>query len=156
MRELSSRGLGWLLTVCGAIGLAAAGILSVEKYRLSTNPFYVPSCSINESVSCTTIMNSEQSAAFGFPNPYLGLVGFAVILTIGVAVLAGARFARWFWVGLGVGILAGLAFVLWLMFQSIVVIGAYCPYCMIVWVVMFALTAGAARALVRARGSAAP
>lgn len=126
---------GLLLTVCGAIGLVAASILSIEKYKLLTNPFYAPSCNVNASINCTAIMNSDQSAVFGFPNPYLGLAGFAVVLTIGVALLAGARFAQWFWWGLQIGVIAGMAFVLWLMYQSIVVIGALCPYCMAVWVV---------------------
>ncbi|GAB3117739.1 hypothetical protein GCM10027055_29880 [Janibacter alkaliphilus] len=142
---------GWLLTVCGALGLAAAAILSYEKYRLLENPFYVPSCSVNETVSCTQIMQSAQSSAFGFPNPYLGLVGFAVVLTTGVVVLAGARLARWYWLGLAGGILAGAAFVLWLMYQSIVVIGALCPYCMVVWAVMIVLTGALARGALRAR-----
>ncbi|RZS36387.1 vitamin K epoxide reductase family protein [Herbihabitans rhizosphaerae] len=33
------------------------------------------------------------------------------------------------------GALAGVLFVHWLIYQSLYVIGALCPYCMIVWVV---------------------
>lgn len=132
---------GWLLTIAGAVGLAAAAVLSIEKYRLLTNPFYVPTCSVNETISCTTIMKSSQSSVFGFPNPYLGLVGFTVVLVVGVVLLTGAWLPPWFWLGLNAGVLAGTVFVAWLMYQSIVVLGAYCPYCMVVWVVTWTLLA---------------
>ena len=35
-----------------------------------------PGCSLNPVVSCGNIMKSEQAAAFGFPNPMLGLVAY--------------------------------------------------------------------------------
>lgn len=130
-----------VVTVAGLIGLAAALVLSIEKYQLLVNPFYRPSCSVNEKVNCTAVMQSEQSALLGFPNPYLGLIGFAIVLTIGVAALAGTRFPGWIWKGLSLGILAGLALVAWLAYQSIVVIEALCPYCMAVWVVTIVLAA---------------
>ena len=72
----------------------------------------------------------------GFPNPIIGVAAFPVVVTTGVAVLAGARLARWYWLGLQVGVTAALAFVAWLAFQSIYRIGALCPYCMVVWAVV--------------------
>nr|WP_279672441.1 vitamin K epoxide reductase family protein [Flexivirga meconopsidis] len=142
--------MGWILSICGAIGLVAAGTLSIEKYKLLTNPFYAPSCNVSATINCGTVMQSDQAAAFGFPNPFIGLVGFAVVLTIGVAVLAGARFSRWFWWGLTAGVAAGLVFVGWLAFQSIFVIEALCPYCMAVWAVMLVLAGTMARCVIRA------
>ena len=72
----------------------------------------------------------------GFPNPLTGIAGFAIVATIGAAMLAGATFRRWFWLGLQAGTVFGIAFVTWLMIQSLYSIGALCPYCMIVWAVM--------------------
>lgn len=153
----ASRRLAWVITLCGAVGLVAAAVLAYEKYRLLANPFYTPSCNISSAVNCTAVMQSDQSNAFGFPNPYLGLVGFAVVLTIGLALLAGSTFAGWFWSGLNVGILAGAGFVLWLMYQSAVEIEAYCPYCMVVWVVTAILTvAVSAHTFRRLRSPAGP
>lgn len=129
----------WVLTLAGVVGLTASAVLAIEKYQLLKNPFYVPSCSVNETLNCTQIMQSDQAALFGFPNPYLGLVGFTVVVTIGAAALAGARFARWFWRGLSAGIALALLLVLWLAYQSIAVIGALCPYCMLVWVAVASL-----------------
>ena len=129
------RPLAVLLLVGGLVGLAAAFILAVEKFRLLTNPLYVPTCSINATFSCGSVMRSSQAEVFGFPNPLLGLVGFAIVAATGAALLAGAKLAGWYWGGLQLGVTGGVVFVHWLMFQSAFVIGALCPYCMVVWVV---------------------
>lgn len=127
--------LAWVLLVGGLLGEAAALILSVEKYRLAVDPDYITSCDLNPVVSCGSIMTTPQAAAFGIPNSLLGVAGFAVVATVGAALLAGARTAGWFWAGLQAGVTAGLLFVLWLIGQSLYVIGALCPYCMVVWIV---------------------
>jgi uncharacterized membrane protein len=134
-KQFVSRLLPWVLTGGGAIGLLAAVVLTIEKVALLRDPGYIPSCSINPVLSCGSVMKTPQAEAFGFPNPLLGIAGFAVVTTIGVAVLAGARFARWFWLGLQAGASLGAVFVHWLIFQSLYRIGALCPYCMIVWAV---------------------
>ncbi|MFY1683706.1 vitamin K epoxide reductase family protein [Micromonospora sp. WMMD730] len=135
----AARIIGWVLAVCGAIGSAAALTLTIEKINLLTDPSYRPSCSINPILSCGSVMTTPQAAAFGFPNPLIGIVGFSVVTTIGVAVLAGARLPRWFWLGLQLGVTFGIGFVHWLIFQSLYRIGALCPYCMVVWVVTIAI-----------------
>ena len=80
-------------------------------------------------------MQTSQAEAFGFPNPIIGVAGFSVVLTVGVAVVAGARLDRWFWLGLQAGVTFGVGFVHWLIFQSLYRIDALCPYCMVVWTV---------------------
>ena len=84
-------------------------------------------------------MTTDQAEAFGFPNPIIGVAGFTVVLTTGVALLAGATFRRWYWLGLQAGVTFGVVFVHWLIFQSLYRIGALCPYCMVVWVVTIPL-----------------
>ena len=54
---------------------------------------------------------------------------------MGAAILAGARFARWFWVCFWAGIAFAFAFVIWLIGQSIYVLGTLCPWCMVTWAV---------------------
>jgi len=126
----------WLLLGGGLIGLVAACVLLFEKIKLLENPSYVPSCNFNPVLSCGTIMRTDQASVFGFPNPMLGLVGFAMVVATGAALLAGARFARWYWLGMQAGVLFGIGFVAWLAFQSLYRIGALCPYCMVVWAVV--------------------
>lgn len=56
-----------------------------------------------------------------------------MFVTVGVGLLAGARFAPWFWAGLQVGATFAMVFVHWLIFQSLYEIGKLCPWCMVVW-----------------------
>lgn len=128
------RGTAWTLTLAALGGLVAAFVLLVEKFALLTDPTYVPSCSINPVLSCGSIMNTGQAAVFGFPNPILGVAGFAALLTIGVVLQTRAALPGWFWWAIQAGTALGVVFVHWLIFQSLYRIGALCPYCMIVWV----------------------
>ena len=121
--------------VAGGVGFIAACVLLLERIELLKDPSYVPSCSINPILSCGSVMQTPQAEAFGFPNPIIGIVGFTIVVTVGVAIAAGAQLARWFWWSLWAGTAAAVVFVHWLIFQSLYRIGALCPYCMIVWVV---------------------
>jgi uncharacterized membrane protein len=123
------------LLVGGGLGLAAALVLTVEKIALIADPNYRPSCSINPVLSCGSVMTTAQASAFGIPNSLIGIAGFAVVAATGAGLLAGARFAGWYWAGLQVGVLFGVGFVHWLIGQSLYRIGALCPYCMVVWAV---------------------
>jgi uncharacterized membrane protein len=122
--------LPWLLVICGTIGVAASVMITVEKFDLIKNPHYQPICNLNPIISCGSVMESKQASAFGFMNTYIGLVGFPVVVTIGMAMLAGATFKRWFWLGLQLGLSLGLAFAYWLLFESMYRIRALCPYCL--------------------------
>jgi len=149
------RRAGLVLLVCGLLGAAAALVLAVEKFRVLTNPFYVPSCSVNEKISCLSVMTSPQAELLGFPNPLIGLLAFGALTAAAAAVLASPRMlAGWFWSGMQAGTTAGLVFVHWLAWQSSVVIGALCPYCMAVWTVTItAFTYVTARNLAARHGS---
>ncbi|MFE9193048.1 vitamin K epoxide reductase family protein [Micromonospora sp. NPDC007208] len=129
------RATAWICAVGGVVGLLAAAILIVEKINLFADPGYVPSCSINPILSCGSVMSTSQAEAFGIPNPLIGVAGFAVVSTIGVVLLAGVRLPGWFWLGLQAGATFGVVFVHWLIYQSLYVIGALCPYCLLVWAV---------------------
>jgi uncharacterized membrane protein len=122
--------LPWLLVICGTIGVVASVMITVEKFDLIKNPHYQPICNLNPIISCGSVMESKQASAFGFMNTYIGLVGFPVVVTIGMAMLAGATFKRWFWLGLQLGLSLGLAFAYWLLFESMYRIRALCPYCL--------------------------
>lgn len=129
----------FLLIIGGLLGFISSFTLTVDKFELLANPKFQPSCDINPIISCGSVMSSRQGAVFGFPNPFLGLAAFAVLITIGVAMLAGAKFAHWFWLGLNAGLLLALGFVHWLFFQSVYRIGSLCPYCMLTWVTVIGL-----------------
>ena len=125
--------LPYILVIGGFIGLIASFVITYEKLQLLADPNYHPLCSINPIISCGNIMASAQSHVFGFPNPILGLIGFPIVTTVGMALLAGATFKRWFWRGLELGTFLGVAFITWLAFESVFRIQSLCPYCMVVW-----------------------
>ncbi|GAA4056390.1 vitamin K epoxide reductase family protein [Agromyces indicus] len=127
--------LAVFLVVAGALGLLAAFELTLEKILTLSDPDYVPACNVGVLVGCSVNLGSDQGALFGFPNPLIGLMAWPVVITTGVALLAGARFARWYWIGLNVGVTGALAFVIWLIAQSIYVLDVLCPWCMLTWAV---------------------
>jgi uncharacterized membrane protein len=127
------RTLPFLLIVGGAIGFLASFVLSIDKFKLLENPHFHPLCSINPVISCVSVANTPQASAFDFPNMFMGIAGFAMVLAVGMAMLAGGKFKPWFWRLFNVGPLLGIIFIHWLFFQSVYRINALCIYCMIVW-----------------------
>lgn len=123
------------LAVWASVGLAAAFTLAVDKVKMLADPSFEPSCNFNPVLSCGSVITTDQASVFGFPNPYLGLIGFAVIGTLAVLLAADVALPRWVLVGAATGSLLGFAFVNWLAFQSLYRIGALCPWCLAVWVV---------------------
>jgi len=131
--------LAIFLIVTGVVGWIAAFALTVEKFVTLTNPTAPLGCDFSVLVQCRANLESWQGSLFGFPNPVIGLAAWIAPLVVGVAILAGARFARWFWVLFNLGIVAALAFVIWLISQSVFVLGTLCPWCMVTWSVTIPL-----------------
>ena len=140
-RETARRplGLGIFLLLAGAIGWIAAFALTVEKFHLLESPDAVLSCDFSVLVQCGANLASWQGSVFGFPNPILGLTGWVAPIVVGAALLAGARFDRWFWLLFNLGVTAALVFVVWLILQSIFVLGTLCPWCLVTWAVTIPL-----------------
>ncbi|MEV0892453.1 vitamin K epoxide reductase family protein [Promicromonospora sp. MEB111] len=138
-KPLGGRAVALLLVVLGAVGFAASFALAWEKYLKLLDPDRTASCSINLFVDCGAAMSSWQGALLGFPNPYLGVAAFPVVITTGVVLLVGARLPRWYWMSLLAGTVLGQALVFFLMWTSFYAIVALCPYCMVVWTIMWPL-----------------
>lgn len=131
----ANRNMNLLLVVTGAIGVLAACFLIVERMITLEDPGYVPMCTFGEVLNCGSVMSTDQAKAFGFPNAIIGIIGFSVVLTTGMAGLAGAKLKQWFWNGLQIGVTFAILFIHWLMYQTLEVIYALCLYCMVVWAV---------------------
>lgn len=121
------------LMITGAVGWWGAMALIIERVRSLADPAYEIACDVNPLLSCGSVMVTPQASLFGFPNPLLGVTGFVAPMAVGLALLAGARFDRWFWALFLGGVSVAFVFVLWLFQQSVFVIGVLCPYCMVVW-----------------------
>ena len=137
--RLGGRTMALLLVVLGGIGFIASFGLAWEKYLAFVDPERTASCTINLFVTCSAAMDSWQGALLGFPNPYLGVAAFPVVITTGVMLLLGTRLPRWYWTSLLVGTVLGQVLVFFLMWTSFYSIVALCPYCMVVWTIMWPL-----------------
>ncbi len=124
----------WLI-VAGVIGWIAAFALTLDRFALLKNPDAILGCNLSVLVQCGKNLESAQGEAFGFPNPILGVTGWMAPIVVGVAILAGARFARWFWWLFELGMLFAIGFVSWLISQSIFELNTLCPWCMVTWAV---------------------
>lgn len=122
------------MAVSGVIGLFASFVLSIEAWQLAANPTATFGCDVNSVISCSLVALTPQAHVLGFPNAFLGIFFEAVVLTISVAIAAGARFPRWYMLATELLYTIALFFAYWLFFQSYFVIGALCPWCLLITV----------------------
>lgn len=132
-RKLRDNRWIFLSMLVGAIGsLVASFVLSVEAIDLAKDPNAVLSCSINIILNCAKVGIHPSAHLFGFPNSFLGLIAEPVVITVAIAGLAGVKFPRAFMATAQVFYTLGMIFAFWLFSQSYFVIGALCPWCLLV------------------------
>jgi uncharacterized membrane protein len=128
---------GWIfgtMLFSACLSLLASFVLSYDAIKLAADPTASLSCNINAVISCGTVGASWQAHLFGFPNAFLGMIAEPVVITIAVASLGGTRFPRWFMLSAQIVYTLGVIFAYWLFYQSMFVIGALCPWCLLVTV----------------------
>lgn len=137
----------WIFTsmlVGALLSLLASFVLSVEAVHLAANPDAVLACSINAVLNCATVSLHPSAHLFGFPNAFLGLIAEPVVITVAIAGLAGVKFPTLFMFAAQIVYSLGLVFALYLLYTSYFVIGALCPWCLLVTLtttmVWFAIT----------------
>ena len=122
----------WAMLVSSTFSLIASLVLSYDAVKLAGTPSSKLSCDINAIVSCGKVAKSWQSTLLGFPNSFIGLMLEPVVMTIAIAGLSLVLFPRKFMRVAHVGYGLGLIFALWLLSQSLFVIHALCPWCLLV------------------------
>ena len=149
--DIERRPRGWrhsatwvylVMLVASAVALAVSFILSADTLKLARNPNQQLGCDVNAVLSCSTVAQSWQAeiVKFGglsYPNAFFGIAAESMFVTIAVIGLARIAVPRWFAACTWLGGLAALAYSYWLTSQSLFVIQALCPWCM---VLMFSTT----------------
>ena len=149
--DIERRPKGWrhsatwvylVMLVASSVALAVSFILSADTLKLARNPNQQLGCDVNAVLSCSTVAESWQAeivkfAGLSFPNAFFGIAAESVFVTIAVIGLARIVVPRWFAACTWLGGLAALAYSYWLTSQSLFVIQALCPWCM---VLMFSTT----------------
>lgn len=131
--------LPYIIILASLVGLFASVVLAYDQAQIWQSPSYDAPCNLNPVISCGSVINSQQGHVFGIPAPFLGLVSFPAIAMVGVVMLAGAKFKRWFWMGMQLFALGGVVFALWLFWLSLYRIHALCPYCLATDAAMYTL-----------------
>jgi uncharacterized membrane protein len=120
------------MLVGAVISLIAAFVLSVEAIALAKNPAAQLSCSINVIINCATVGLHPSAMLFGFPNSFLGLIAEPIVITVAIAGLAGVKFPQKFMFAAQICYTLGFIFAYFLLYTSLFVIQALCPWCLLV------------------------
>lgn len=125
-----------------AVALVTSLILSAETLALARAPKKLLSCDFNSVVSCSRVAQTWQAeiVKFGelsFPNAFFGIAAESVFVTLAVIGMIRVRVPQWFAICTWLGGLCALVYAYWLFSQSMFVIHALCPWCI---VLMFSTT----------------
>jgi uncharacterized membrane protein len=126
-------GFALVLIVAGAVGWWAAFALTLDTIAVLQHPDAVLDCNISVLVQCGKNLSSWQGAIFGFPNPIIGLAAWVAPILVGVSLLAGATFARWYWMLFNLAFAGAMVFIIWFSSESMWVLRTLCPWCMLTW-----------------------
>ena len=135
----------FVMLVGSGLGLLASFVLSIEALELAKNSHAVLSCDFSSALSCSAVANHWSAAILGFPNSFIGVMTLPVMVTIAVALLAGAKFPKWFMFAAQIGVSVGFIFALWMFYMSFVEIGVLCPWCLTLDVGMLLIFGGMTR-----------
>lgn len=119
-----------IVTIGAAVGLLASFMLSVEAITLAKDANTVLPCDLNSALSCGAVGRHPSASIFGFPNAFIGMISFSVMLAVGVAGLMGAKLPKLYMYLAWLGGIFGLIFAAWMFSVSYFVIGVLCPWCL--------------------------
>lgn len=122
-----------ILLSSATFALIAAFWQAAERVHMLKNPSGPLSCDINPVVDCGGVMDHQLAALFGFPNTFIGMVMFSMLVMAALLLLFGGSFTKKFHL-LVMGLAsAALAFSVWFFWVSLYVIGKICLFCLAIW-----------------------
>ncbi len=133
--DITERKLGWVLTVSGILGLFMSYGFAAVRLGLPIDPAASAQCDVSGIVHCSTILFSPGGALLGFPNSFLGISGFAIMLVLGVQMVGRYVPSTGFWRIAMVPLSLAVLLVFFFEFYSIGVLGVVCHDCFVVWLV---------------------
>lgn len=137
--QKSGTAIKTMLLIAGIVGAISTFILIMEKLEILKDASHKTSCDLSPFISCGSVMASWQATLFRFPNQFIGVVAFTVVLLTAFLLFLKVQLPKAYWLALYVGTTLGFSFVVWLWSQSLYSIGALCLYCIAVWSVMIPL-----------------
>jgi len=133
-----------VILIAATASLIAAFVLSVEAIELVRNPNATFTCSVNAVINCGTVAKSPYATLFGFPNSFIGMISEPTFILLAILLLIGVKLSRKFMFAIQIMAGGALLFAIYLFYISTAIIGALCPWCMLVMlstiVMFFAIT----------------
>lgn len=123
-----------LLLLGGVIGLLASFTLTLDKIKLLEHPDFVPACSLNPVITCTSAMSSAQAVTFGIPNSMMGIVLYTALIVVSGSLLIGVAYSKRTILVMLYTAIGGFLFTNYLILQSVLVLHVVCPWCFTIWV----------------------
>lgn len=138
-RGQSSELLRALLGVLALVGLGVSIYLTFFHFRVLTDPAFESACKFNETMDCDKVNSSMYAKVWGIPLAWYGAAYYlAMALVAGLSFVKGERFER------AVELIFGFSFLSSLLSIGLAVIsateiGAFCLFCITLYVVNFGM-----------------
>lgn len=104
-----------------------------ERMAMLKNPTTPLSCNLNPVIDCGSVLNNHLAALFGFPNAFIGMIVFAMLMLSGLFMLSGTKPNRAYRLIVMVLATVLLGFSVWFFGVSLYVIGKICVFCVVGW-----------------------
>ena len=125
----------WLLLGGSFVGLVASVWQAAERVQMLKHPAAALSCNLNPVIDCSGVLGNRWAALFGFPNAFIGIAIFGMLLMAGVALVTGTRPSKGFQRMLLAVSTILVLFSFWFFGMSLYVIGKVCIFCLFIWAV---------------------
>lgn len=125
----------WILLGGSLVGLVASIWQAAERVQMLAHPSKVLACDLNPVIDCGSVLGNRWSALFGFPNAFLGIAMFAILLMAGIALVTRTKLSRGFLYAITAVSIVLILFSLWFFSMSLYVIGNVCIFCIFIWAV---------------------
>lgn len=104
-----------------------------ERITMLKSPTAPLNCNLNPVIDCGSVLNDRLAALFGFPNAFIGMIVFAMLMLSGLFILGGTKPNRTY--RLIVMLLATvlMGFSVWFFGVSLYIIGKICIFCVVGW-----------------------
>ncbi len=122
-----------ILALASAVGLTSSFLAAYERVEMLKNPGEPLSCSLNPVIDCGGVLGASQSAIFGPPNTFIGMVVFALLLGLSLQLLSGGTWTRF--VQKTVLAFSAIMFVFggWFFAVSLYELNKICLFCLWIW-----------------------
>jgi len=140
MKEFKNTKNNWLdrwypkiLLSSSMVALIASFWQAAERIHMLKNPTVALNCNLNPIIDCGGVMGHKLAALFGFPNTFIGMVMFSMLVASAILLLTGGTFSKAYHNFVMALSTIAILFSAWFFWVSLYVIGKICLFCLAIW-----------------------